>query len=87
MKRFLTEIFKMTGAVVGTLLFVTTLTACELIGGGDDDGGMPIYKSKAWLTANIASYNEKQLTGGLQGDPNGEYQITLTTEGSWASLS
>lgn len=86
MKRFLTKITKMTSAMVGTLLLVMTMTACELIGSGDD-GGMPLYKSKAWLTANIASYNEKQLTGGLQGDPNGEYQITLTTEGSWASLS
>ena len=86
MKRFLSEIFKRMGVVMGTLLVVVSFTACEFIFSGND-GEMEIYKSKAWLNKSIVNYNETSLSGGISGDPEGEYKITITSGKEWLSLS
>ena len=54
MKRFLSEIFKRMGVVMGTLWVVMSLTSCELIFSGDDEE-MEIYKSKAWLNKSVVN--------------------------------
>ena len=87
MKRYLREIFKRMGVVAGTLLVVMSLASCELIFSGEDDGGMQLYESKAWLNEKVANYNQTKLTGGLQGDPDGEFKITITGGREWASFS
>ena len=86
MKRFFSEIFKRMGVVMGTILVVMSLTACEFIFGGDDHG-MEIYKSKAWLNKSVVNYNETSLSGGLQGNPQHEYKISITEGSQWASFS
>ena len=86
MKRFFSGIFKRMGVVMGTLLVVMSLTACELIFGGGDEG-MEIYKSKAWLNKSVVNYNETSLSGGVSGDPESDYKITITGGTQWASLS
>ena len=86
MKIFLSEIFKRMGVVMGTLWVVMSLTSCELIFSGDDEE-MEIYKSKAWLNKSVVNYNETTLSGGILGDPESEYTITITSGREWLSLS
>lgn len=86
MKRFLSEIFKRMGAVMGTLWVVMSLTSCELIFSGDDEE-MEIYKSKAWLNKSVVNYNETTLSGGILGDPESDFKITISNGKEWASFS
>lgn len=87
MKRFLSEIFRRLGAVTGILVIIVSMTACELLGGGGEDEGMEIYKTKAWLNKSVVNYNETSLSGGLQGGPQHEFEITITEGTEWASFS
>ncbi len=82
MKRFLDDIFRCMGGFLGTLALLVSMTACI-----EDDGGMPLYETKAWLNNGVINYNEVKLSGGLQGDPATMYRITIPAEASWASLS
>ncbi|MBQ7342230.1 MAG: DNA/RNA non-specific endonuclease [Alistipes sp.] len=84
MMRFLNDIFCKCGVVISTLvLLLSAATACDDL----DDGGMPIYDSKAWLNYSVAGYNETSISGGIKGDPDYTYKITITAGTEWASLS
>lgn len=87
MKRFFDIISKRMGALAMALAVVASMTACEIIGGGDDEDGMPLYKQKVWLNNDIINYNETKFSGGLQGDPTTIFKITISAEATWASLS
>ena len=84
MKRFLNNILSRFGAVISAFaLLLSAMTACT----DNNEGGMPLYDTKAWLHYDIAGSNETQLMGGIKGDPDLNYKITITAGADWTSLS
>ena len=86
MKRFLKDILNRIGALAWVLGVVASMSACEILNNGDDDG-MKLYESRASLHKSVINYNETQFSGGLQGEPTAQYKITISAEATWASLS
>ena len=86
MKRFLEAILKRLGAASALLLIAVSLTACEDIF-GNGGSGMEIYKSKAWLNKSVVNYNETSISGGLQGNPEDDFKVTISSGKEWASFS
>ncbi len=82
MKNFLDAILKVMGVLVWALGVVVSVTACI-----DEEDGMKLYESKAWLSRGVLNYNETEFTGRLQGDRAMQYRIAISANTEWASLS
>ena len=83
---FWNNIFGLTKSVVCAIVLMASV-ACGDIFNGEGDDDMPLYESKAWLYASVANCNETKLSGGVKGNPKGEYKLTITSGAEWASLS